>query len=198
LMCVLDLGREGMPLLQIDTTNHPVTDEDFFRMLHRYRDDYRGWKRFISLRTIVRVRFVYFLPQIPQMVEVLGYNVAPPEGAMSKLVFRPLPESRVIAEKVLMHCYDYPEHLSDDLGFFPRIPRKLGGRIPRRNHEPAWGIELAEGLSRQRAQWMFLAVTVVAIGCMIAGGIGKKFLSGAGVVAVVMVIGTLYLDCERI
>ena len=143
------------------------SDETFFRALKKhYQAKSTKWLSFISLRTLMGIKFVKFeLYRKSQSVDIrLKNNIPPPENQDYR--YAPVPVDLIppVGENRLMHLLDNPDCAEDVLACLDRFPKKLREKLACGDKAIAsgWGLDLEEGVCKKKTAIVYMVCVLVS------------------------------------
>ncbi|KAL9634823.1 MAG: hypothetical protein Q9164_003854 [Protoblastenia rupestris] len=128
------------------------SDRLFFSHLRKNYFNMPGqFAKMLSLRKLMRIKFVQFEAYKSELVDIRKTDDIPPEAKKDEYRYRPIPAEIIppVGENHLMHLYEHPDHAEETGLCLDRMPKKLRQRLsvcPRRGTSLGWGVHFVEGL----------------------------------------------------
>ncbi|KAL9629934.1 MAG: hypothetical protein Q9164_006654 [Protoblastenia rupestris] len=128
------------------------SDQLFFSHLRKNYFNMRGqFARILSLRKLIRIKFVQFEAYKSELVDIRKTDDIPPEAKKDEYRYKPIPAEIIppVGENHLMHLYEHPDHAEETGLCLDRMPKKLRRRLsvcPQRGTSLGWGVHFVEGL----------------------------------------------------
>jgi hypothetical protein len=147
LLCYSE-GRYATRLLQLDLVAlNASSDKVLFALLRtNYYSMRKGWASWISLKTLIWIKFVHFEMYRSELVDVRKVNdIPPPDHAGYK--YAPVPPDVIppVGDRHMMHLFQYPECAEDEPLCLSRFPKKLKEKLKSQSGiNPGWGLQFVE------------------------------------------------------
>jgi hypothetical protein len=169
---VLQSGRR-IKLFCLDVA-HLQNDTEFFSSLKRVHEARQGgkylWKKYLSLKGVVKIRFVEFEIQHGSGAVYVRktHAIPPPEHSAYRYRYRP-PQAELfppLPSEFLLHLFQFPEHANHDLRCLDHIPKctsRFDTLVDPMNFpvQTGWGLEIVEA-------WNFKEIIVFGFGLVIS------------------------------
>ena len=166
-------GRYGTRLLQLNlVTLQATSDRSLFDHLRcNYQSMRRTWTSWLSLRTLLWIKFVNFDMYPSEFVDVRKIDDIPP-AHHTEYRYDPVPPEVIppIGDKHMMHLFHHPECAGESSICVSRFPKKLKEKLrccPIKGVNPGWGLQFVEGWD-ERKIWIIVFIIFVLGSLLVA------------------------------
>jgi hypothetical protein len=127
------------------------------------------WHAWISLRTLISIKFVQFEMYPSELVDVRKHDVVPPPEN-TEYRYRPTPPDLVppVGENHMLHYFHHPDHAEDEPLCLNRFPKRVKRRLKVAGGvRPGWGLQFVEGWNMKKI-WI-IAFVLFGLGSLLVG-----------------------------
>ena len=186
----------GTKLRHIDVRNMNSDELFFWGLRDFYHHERSRWRHWLSLKTLVRIRFVYFNLYRSNLVDVLKSNDIPPEAKRDEYHYKPMPAAVVppIGENHLKHLFDHPWEADKFPVCISMIPKRQNNLkvLPFHITAPGWGLHFLEGLHWTKLWALGFAGLVVSTAFGVIWTALRDDIQGAFAVTSCMMVGMVF------
>lgn len=146
-LCLKD-GKRWIKYVNVEVTNPPASDQGFFKLLQRTRNQHCSWGRRLFWK-VTGIKLIRFVPSgIRSRVIIHRRNCIPPrtEVETGNWTYQPVPATHSIpidSDSALGYYYQ-PDQAATYLALYMSIPKRLRDPVTDADEIASWAVQLEE------------------------------------------------------